>query len=347
MAGLLDMFKGNESGGGLLARSGLSDPETRLAMGAAMMQGQTLGDQLGGAFGVLGQMRAANSKRNKTLEWLKRENPDLAQAVEAGAMDPMDAASTAYKMKLEAQAPRKPNFESVGGNLYNVDTGQWITPPQQSGDMPKRSLQPIYLDDGKGGVTIGQLDESGNLVASEMPNGMKPLSPYDKAFQGAQGREMGEFQGSQAATAQKDVSQADMALDLLDQIEQHPYLDRGVGGTSLFNAVPGTGGYDFQNLVDQAKGGAFLQAVQEMRGLGTLSNAEGQAATAAVTRMNTSTSKEAFLKAVSDYREIVSKSRDRALARTAPQIPQTQQSSVGSGGVDPETDALVRQYGGM
>lgn len=335
MAGLLSgLFGGSGTGGGLL-----SDPMVRLQMGAAMMGGQTLGDQLGAGFSAAGQAGIARrqkqeeqAKINKTLEFLRNANPQLAAAVEAGALDP----ASAYKEHLQSMQPKQPDYMSAGnGAFLDKNTGEWIfAPPNPNEPMatPKKALQPIYMDDGKGGVTVGQLDEAGNLVPSQLPEGMRPLSPYDKSFQGAQGREMGEFEGSQNATAAKDVATADTALNLLDQIETHPYLDRGVGGTAMFNSIPGTGGYDFQNLVDQAKNGAFLQAVQEMRGLGSLSNAEGSAATSAITRMNTATSKEAFLKAVSDYRDIVQRGKDRALKR----IPAYRQGSAPlpqSGGV--------------
>jgi hypothetical protein len=52
-----------------------------------------------------------------------------------------------------------------------------------------------------------------------------------------------------------------------------------------------------------------------MRGLGSLSNAEGGAATAAVTRMNTATSEEAFNAALDDYEKIIRQGMARAEAR--------------------------------
>jgi hypothetical protein len=52
-----------------------------------------------------------------------------------------------------------------------------------------------------------------------------------------------------------------------------------------------------------------------MRGMGSLSNAEGQTATAAITRMDTATSEEEFNAALADYEEIVKLGRDRAAKR--------------------------------
>lgn len=116
MAGLLSNFKNPLASGGLL-----SDPMVRLQMGAAMMGGQTLGQQIGGglqAAGVAGQARqqdmAEKAKLNQTVEWLKSINPELAQAVEMGALSGGDA----YKMAVEK--PKTPDFMNVGGKIVQV-----------------------------------------------------------------------------------------------------------------------------------------------------------------------------------------------------------------------------------
>lgn len=128
-------------------------------------------------------------------------------------------------------------------------------------------------------------------------------------------KELGGSRGKAEASAPSDISASDTALDLIQSIKTDPYRQRGTGVSSFFNILPGTGGYDFQNKVDQAKSGAFLTAIQQMRGLGALSNAEGQTATQAVTRMNTATSEEAFAEALDDYEKIVRKGRDAARRR--------------------------------
>lgn len=128
-------------------------------------------------------------------------------------------------------------------------------------------------------------------------------------------QQLGEAQGKQIAAAPSDIAAADIALKQLDAIEKSPYLDRGTGITSLANVIPGTGGYDFSTMVEQARSGAFLTAIQQMRGMGSLSNAEGQTATAAVTRMNTAQSRDGFLSALSDYRDVIKLGRERAVNR--------------------------------
>ena len=85
--------------------------------------------------------------------------------------------------------------------------------------------------------------------------------------------------------------------------------------SSMLNVVPGTPGKSYQLKVNQARSGAFLTAIQQLRGMGALSNAEGQTATDAVTRLTTADTEEGFLQALADYEKVVRAGRDRARGR--------------------------------
>ena len=119
MAGLLGNFKNPFGSGGLL-----SDPNVRLAMGAEMLRGGTLGEQLGNGLNAGAWFseqnktkREALEKTNKTVEWLKGINPELAQAVEMGALEAGDA----YKMAVEK--PKHTEFQdrAAAASQYGVD----------------------------------------------------------------------------------------------------------------------------------------------------------------------------------------------------------------------------------
>lgn len=303
-----------------------------LAAGAGLLSGRTAPEQVSGlAQGVAGQRQ-----KNRTLEFLRQQNPELAAAVESGALTGGDAYKLFYQQKLEAQKPKN-NFMSAGGSLYNTETGQWITPPAGTGMDAEYGLNPIYGTDENGNTVIGQVDKAGNFHQVDT-KGFRPVgttqnlnlgttyqtrdragnvigtAPIDIAGKNTQ-EEIGTAQGKAIAAAPGDLQAGENALAVLDQIKNSPYKARGTGMSSIFNVVPGTGGYDFSNLVDQAKSGAFLTAIQQMRGLGSLSNAEGGAATAAVTRMNTATSEEAFNAALNDYETIIRQGMARAQAR--------------------------------
>ena len=138
----------------------------------------------------------------------------------------------------------------------------------------------------------------------------------------AESRARGDARGAAIAGAPTDVATADITLQYIDEVRDHPGIDIGTGATSIGNLVPGTPGYDFQNRVDQLLSGGFLTAIDQLRGMGSLSNAEGQTATRAISRMDTATSKAEFLDALEDYENIVRMGRERA-AKRLPQGGQT------------------------
>ena len=122
--------------------------------------------------------------------------------------------------------------------------------------------------------------------------------------------------------APADIESANRTLEAIDEVRNHPGRLQGTGASSVLNIVPGTSGYDFENRVKQLTSGAFLTAIDEMRGMGALSNAEGATATAAITRMDTATSEDEFLAALKDYEDIVKTGRDRASKRLKAPAPE-------------------------
>ena len=155
-------------------------------------------------------------------------------------------------------------------------------------------------------------------LAAGFPEG----TPEYKEFMATRGsglvegaRVRGEAAANAEVAAPADISVADRTLGYIDEVRNHPGKGRGTGLSSYGNWIPGTSGKDFQNRVDQLKSGAFLSAIDELRGMGSLSNAEGQTAMAAITRMDTATSEKEFDAALADYEEIVKLGRDRAAKR--------------------------------
>lgn len=76
----------------------------------------------------------------------------------------------------------------------------------------------------------------------------------------------------------------DIALDTLNTIANHPGLNSGTGSimAPLMRNIPGTDSKGFASQVEQFKSQVFLPAVQAMKGMGQLSNAEGSALTRAI-----------------------------------------------------------------
>ena len=262
--------------------------------------------------GILLQQDQA--RQNAALDeqnWRARQ----AYEQELLAQDPLRMAQIEKLQRENAQPPG--SDETFYGNPVAVQNADGSVSYGQIGN--RGTFRPIQLGEGQTfapptrtintGTEIIQADQAGNVISRT------PINNREAASERAAGTEEGQTRVQREMAAPAEIQAGQNALALLDNIRNDPYLARGTGGTSLFNRIPGTGGYDFSNKVEQAKSGAFLTAIQQMRGLGALSNAEGSAATAAITRMDTATSEEAFKAALDDYEKIVRQGIERAQSR--------------------------------
>jgi hypothetical protein len=326
-----DFLKNNSQG---LTQAGIGllsgrNPQEQFAMGAqGFMQGQ---------------------QANKTAQWVAQNAPpEIAQAVQAGVISPAEA----FQAMTQAKTKKAPL--QINGKLVDPETYQVLADFSSSREQEETFFgNPIPITNPDGSTVYGQIGNRGSFRPIQLGEGQTfapPVKTVDmgtgtaligpggtqvgvvqKDLAGAESEKaLGQARGEAAASAAGDLQAGLNAKALIEQIKTNPYLDRGTGMSSVLSNVPGTGGYDFQNLVDQAKSGAFLTAIQQMRGLGALSNAEGGAATQAVTRMNTATSKEAFLKAVDDYEKII----DQGIARAQSRMPA---GAAPAGGMDYKT----------
>lgn len=108
------------------------------------------------------------------------------------------------------------------------------------------------------------------------------------------------------------IGQRDAKGNLVGGSQTHPGFEAAVGAgfgktfgsqTDLF-PIP-TAGRDFRKLLEQSKGGAFLQAFETLKGGGQITEVEGRKATAAVTRMDAAQSEQEFIAAAREFRDAV------------------------------------------
>jgi hypothetical protein len=101
-------------------------------------------------------------------------------------------------------------------------------------------------------------------------------------------------------------------------IPEHKGLKDVVGTTIPFEYKPfqgGTPGADFKAYYDQVQGGAFLEAVQRMKGTGAITEIEGTKATAALLRASKAQTPDAFRNAMSEFRDIIQTGMDNAATK--------------------------------
>lgn len=281
--------------GGFFGPSG-RDSRQRLAIaleGLALNPNQALIGQLQGDI----QGRQEQRQQNATLDWLRsRGRDDLVQAV-MGGLPIADAMRSAT-----APAPGPERGVVVGGNIVNPLTGEVIYQGPEAEAMTPAAF--VALD------------------MQAKAAGFRPGTPEYQEFMATRGaglaaeaRAIGTATGEAVVAAPVDVATADTTLQLIADLKTDPGLELATGASSVLNVVPGTPGYDFQNRLDQLLSGGFLTAIDQLRGMGALSNAEGQTATRAISRMDSATSTPAFREALADYEKVVRTGRERAAKR--------------------------------
>lgn len=106
--------------------------------------------------------------------------------------------------------------------------------------------------------------------------------------------------GQQGAYSQSALDAFDRAIGTADRLMKHPGLSSAVGVKGLTGGllggwvVPGTDAADFNAELDAMKAQVFLPMVQSMKGMGALSNAEGDKLTAAIGALSTKQSENQF-----------------------------------------------------
>ncbi|MBB5663261.1 hypothetical protein GGE68_001437 [Rhizobium leguminosarum] len=340
-----------------------SNSDMLLQAGAGLLGGSTPQEQVAG----LAQGVAGVRQRNKTLEFLRTQNPDLAAAVESGALSGGDAYKLFYQQKLEAQKPKN-NFMSAGGSLYDTSTGQWITPPANpSADQETFYGNPIPIQT-PDGIQYGQIGSRGSFKPIDIGNGNKfapPAKTVDlgnsvgvigpggvqtnnipKDLAGAEEQKaLGKGQGEATITARTALPAAQQAATdvaaQVNRLKNDPDLPSVLGPIDSITPNLSAGSNRVQSYINQLGGGAFLQARTLLKGGGQITDFEGKKAEQAYIRLNQAQSPEDFKAALDDFNDAV----QSGLAKLAAQANHGQ--AQGSGSQGPSVDDLIRQYGGQ
>jgi len=138
-----------------------------------------------------------------------------------------------------------------------------------------------------------------------------------KAKEAAQeeGVDLGKVKVNQGKSEQN----ADYLITKVDELVKHPGFETSVGrkglsygfGLAKEPLLEGTDASDWQARLKEVQGQSFLQAIENLRGMGALSDMEGKSATKAIQRMSTSQSEGEFKSAAQDFKEIIERGIDR------------------------------------
>lgn len=100
------------------------NPELLATISNGLLSGKTAGEQFGNVVTGVGQYRKDQQYRNRTMELLGNDNPQLVQAVEAGLMSPGQAFTLHFQQQqsqkeaqLKAQTPKR-QWVELGDGSY-------------------------------------------------------------------------------------------------------------------------------------------------------------------------------------------------------------------------------------
>lgn len=158
------------------------------------------------------------------------------------------------------------------------------------------------------------------------PDGRVLPLPTEKKAREAFLAEAGKKSADTVLNAPAIVDAAKNTIATIDQIlgprdkatgkySLHPGAKNVVGSVWQYvPSAPGSEAANFDAIMEQIKGKAFLSAFESLKGGGAITEIEGQKATQAIARLNTKQSKDEFAKSLLELREIVGKGLARAQA---------------------------------
>lgn len=132
------------------------------------------------------------------------------------------------------------------------------------------------------------------------------------------------------STRQAALQNAQGAVALIDTLEKHPGFGGAVGASLTPGFLPATDRKGAEAIIDQLKGQAFLNSIQQLRGMGALSDAEGAKLQQAAARLNPNQSEKDFKIALEEYKSVVKSGIERlkkTLGDTTESAPAVDQSA--------------------
>jgi hypothetical protein len=217
-----------------------------------------------------------------------------------------------YNQQLVASGYPAISPQEVGISSPQISAGTTQAPaPATTQATPTTPVSPATVAPAQ--APVGGPSVPGTVAP---PAGQRPTGPQLAASAEALKTEsevVGKDLGEKRINLGKSESNADYLITKVNELVTHPGFSVSVGATVQpgFQLIPGTDKASWYTRFEEVKGQAFLQAVQELRGMGALSNQEGDAATKAIQRMSTSQSEKEFKMAADDFQGIIQRGIDR------------------------------------
>ena len=187
--------------------------------------------------------------------------------------------------------------------------------PKMLREMAAKGMQP----DGKGGQTFIPGGEKDPAAIVRLEAAKAEGTATGKDIVAAVRTLPNAIESSQKAISNIDAMLGDARVVenkiTYSKTPPHPGFSNAVGAGVGLRFIPGTDASDFQERFREVTSGAFLEAFEALRGGGSITEREGEKATAAKTRMSLAQSEKEFVTAAREYQNIIRVGLGRAQER--------------------------------
>lgn len=203
--------------------------------------------------------------------------------------------------------------------------GGGITPQQQAtNDLNERKFQASRVDANRN-YAAGRSDKAFERQMKRLDLDIKRAKAKgDMEKASAKEQELKDKKDEQISGYQSAYTGAIDTLNLVDTIIDHPGLDSAVGFKGVSNYIPGTEAKGVASLIDTLGSQNFLNAVQGMKGMGALSDAEGKKLSSAIANLDRDQSEADFkanLKAIKNITERARKKAESKILKSGGEVP--------------------------
>lgn len=271
--------------------------------------------------GFLPQMNISQNGQASMISVDENGNPTVSAP--RGALDTFNAYRGADERAKASMQLLPLGYEAVGQDGKTIPVGGSVgayltsqtSAPQVAQSQPfsaptstniKPPLPPSML-----GIPTGSINTGARLASeAEKESALGKVKAENDALTAKLKAESIPTSARQSA-----IASGNQILATIQKAIDHPGRETSTGTSSILdprNFVPGTNAKDFKAILDQIKGSAFLQAFDSLKGGGAITEIEGQKATNAIARLDTSQTDKEFKNALTELQDVVS----NALTRT-------------------------------
>ena len=204
-----------------------------------------------------------------------------------------------------------------------------VTPPasvveeamgiEGAGVQPTVGTTPRFFPNQDGTYTEVRYDSAGNRITEtvdKLPINVD-VKTADTRQRIAEQQEYGKAVGKEQAARELELPQVQVSADSLvgtidKMLSNDEGMSKAVGVRSAIPTIPGTAAADYEADYNKVKGETFLQAFQQLKGAGQITEIEGQKAEQAISSLALTQSPAAHRQALQDLRDVTMSGLERA-----------------------------------